>query len=261
MRRVWAVVLVLVVSGCGQPPDLQHPMGSATVEPLWDTEYVLDEATVGGEPHALVAGTTVTLEFTDGRLGANAGCNHLGWQASLDGGTLAVDEGEMTGMGCDPPRHAQDTWLTEFLESGPSWEREGPRLVLRGGDTELVFTDRAVAEPDRPLAGPVWTVDTLVDGQLASSTPAGAPAATVEFGKDRLTVFTGCNGGSAAYTVSGDTIEVEALALTRKACAPDIMRVEEAVVGVLDGSVTYSVSSDVLTLEHPSGKGLRLRAE
>ncbi|MCT2586252.1 META domain-containing protein [Actinophytocola gossypii] len=260
MRRGWMLVLVLVVAGCGQPPASTAP-GIGTVSPA-GAEYVLSEATVGGRPHALVAGTTVSLDFTDdGELRANAGCNHLRWRVSLDDGTLSTEGGEMTEMGCDEPRHAQDRWLTEFLGGGPSWELDGSRLVLRGGDTELVFTDREVAEPDRPLVGPVWTVDTLVDGQTASSTPTGAAAATVEFGEGRLTVFTGCNGGSAAYTVSGDTIEVDALVLTRKACAPDIMRVEEAVVAVLDGTVTYAVSAEVLTLEHPSGKGLRLRAE
>jgi heat shock protein HslJ len=254
------LVLALVLAGCGQPPDVQHPMGSATVSPV-GSEYVLTEATVGGEPHELVADATVSLEFTDdGELRANAGCNHLRWRVSLDDGTLSTEGGEQTGIGCDQRANARDTWLTEFLGSGPSWEQDGALLVLRGGDTELVFTDRAVAEPDRPLVGPVWTVDTLVDGQVASSTPNGA-AATVEFGEGELTVFAGCNGGSAAYSVAGDTIEVDALVLTRKACAPDIMRLEEAVVAVLDGAVTYAVSAEVLTLEHSSGKGLRLRAE
>lgn len=259
MRGVMLVLVLLTVAGCGARTGStveQEP------EPLWDSTFMLSEATVGGEPRALVQGTEVSLAFTDDRrLVANAGCNTMSGAVSLADGRLRTEGLAVTEMGCDPPRHEQDTWLAEFLDAEPSWELAESRLVLRGGDTELVLTDRTVADPARPLIDTEWTVDTLVEGESASSTPAGTPPATVTFGKDRVEVFGGCNGGSAAYRVEGDTITIEALMMTRKACAPDIMRLESAVVGVLDGSVTYTVESDVLTLDHPSGKGLRLRAE
>ena len=68
-----------------------------------------------------------------------------------------------------------------------------------------MLTDREAAEPDRALAETTWAVDTLVDGQTASSVPAGATA-TLVFGADRVAISAGCNSGSADYTMTGDTI-------------------------------------------------------
>ena len=49
--------------------------------------------------------------------------------------------------------------------------------------------------------------------------------------------------------------------MTRKACPPGIMRLEAAVLGVVEGEVTFEIDADRLTLTHPSGKGLQLRAQ
>ena len=62
--------------------------------------------------------------------------------------------------------------------------------------------DREVADPDRPLEGTRWVVDGIVAGDAVLSIPAGVTAA-----------------------------------LTRKACAPEAMAVEQAVTAVLSGQV------------------------
>lgn len=97
-----------------------------------------------------------------------------------------------------------------------------------------------------------------MDGQVASSTPAGA-AATLRFDKGNVRVSAGCNSGSAPYQVSGTTIRFERPAMTRKACAEDVMVLERAVLAVLDGAVAFEISSSQLRLLHPTGKGLHLR--
>jgi heat shock protein HslJ len=266
VRRALLVFVLLAVTGCGGRGGGLTGGSADGAEPgadsLWGHTFLLTEGYRDGDPMTILAGTEVSLRFgEDHRLVANAGCNTMSGQASLDGGELALDGLQTTDMGCDEPRMAQDKWVGEFLTSTPTWELADGKLTLRGGGTELVLADRAVADPARPLTGTVWTVDTLVDGQTASSVPAGAPPATVEFGQDTVRVFAGCNSGSAGYRLSGDTITFEPLALTKKACPGDIMTLESAVVAVLEGSVTYGVESDVLTLKHRSGKGLQLRAE
>src|SRR5918992_2557978 len=120
--------------------------------------------------------TRITLNFVaDGhRLGAQAGCNQMGGPASFDGDHLVVDDMATTEMGCDPPRHAQDEWLARFLTSRPEWSRSGSTLTLDNGTARIVLEDRDVADPDRPLRGTRWVVDTIVEGETASSVPAGA---------------------------------------------------------------------------------------
>ena len=47
---------------------------------------------------------------------------------------------------------------------------------------------------------------------------------------------------------------------TKMACDDDRMRLERAVLSVLDGPVAYDVEADRLRLDHPGGNGLGLRA-
>ena len=45
-----------------------------------------------------------------------------------------------------------------------------------------------------------------------------------------MRIFAGCNGGTADYTMTGDRIHFGRASLTLKACEPDIMRLEAAVL-------------------------------
>lgn len=260
LARVIVASLVLAITGCGaravesQGPNEQDPLRGRT--------FLSTEVTEAGKPLALLPRTRVSLTFTDdGRLLANAGCNTLTGQVTTGGGVIGVGDGlAQTDLGCEPKRLQQDTWLSKVLNNKPTWRLDGTRLVLRSQETELVLLDREVADPDRPLAGTTWAVDTLVDGQVAGSTPAAATA-TLRFGKDEVKIFAGCNSGSAGYTPTGDTIRFADAAMTRMACPPDIMRLEAAVLGVLRGEVTVRIQADRLTLTTPSGKGIQLRAQ
>jgi heat shock protein HslJ len=252
LTRVAGPLLILLLAGCGAR---QAPAGqSADDQPLRGQTFDATSVTEGGKPYALVAGTRVSLAFTDdGRLAASAGCNTMSGAVRTDGDRLDIADLAVTDMGCDPPRHEQDEWLAGVLGDGPVWRQQDGTLTITAGDTELVLERRE----DRPLAGE-WTVDTVLDGQTASSTPAGA---SIAFADGRAEVNTGCNTGAADYTLAGDTIRFTHPVVTRKACPPDIMRLERAMLAVLDGEAGYAIDGDRLTLTTPSGEGLQLRAE
>jgi heat shock protein HslJ len=177
------LAFALAAGGCGQERIPQA--GAADSKPNggepWGRTFLSTSVSENGQPKALVDGTRITLNFFDDghRLGAQAGCNQMGGPASFQDGRLVVDDMATTEMGCDPPRHAQDEWLARFLTSKPSWAREAATLTLDNGAVRIVLEDREVANPDRPLRGTKWVVDTLVERGAASSVPAGAtPAAT-----------------------------------------------------------------------------------
>ncbi|GAB1690189.1 hypothetical protein [Krasilnikovia sp. M28-CT-15] len=86
------------------------------------------------------------------------------------------------------------------------------------------------AEPDRPLAGPRWSVATLVERDTAASVPAGAEAYRV-FEAGRVT-------GSAG------------LHATRRVPSPTAIR----------QSLSYRIIGARLALTHPDGRALQLRA-
>lgn len=258
------LIAALLAAGCaGRQPGAPGGAGGPGVadDQLRGRTFLSTSVRDGAGQRQLVAGTRVSLRFTDdGRLLADAGCNTMAGSVDTRGGRLTVPDLAVTDMGCDPPRHEQDSWLAGFLGAKPSWRLDGSDLELSAGGTELVLADREVAEPDLPLEGTRWVVDTVVSGDVAASTPAGGTA-TVTFGTGELAVDTGCNTGTGGYQVTGATIAVTAPAVTRKACAPDLMQLEQAVLAVLDGQVTFTVDADRLSLTHPSGKGLQLRGE
>ena len=259
------LLLAAAAAACGDPPVTARD--NADVDEPWGRTFLSTSVTEGGEPRPLVAGTEIRLTFFDDhRLGASAGCNIMGGQAEVSDGRLVVADLSTTEMGCDPPRHEQDEWLAGFLTARPAWRLDGAALTLTGGGTEIRLEDREVADPDRPLRGTRWVVDTVVDGDAASSVPPDADAHVTfggggEGGGDGFGGSTGCNSMSGTATADGDDALVFSDVITTKmACDADRMRLEEAVLTVLDGRVSYRIEADVLTLDHPSGKGLRLRA-
>jgi heat shock protein HslJ len=260
------LLLALALGACGRGEVSQagaaNP-GAGGEEP-WGRTFLSTSVTENGQPKPLVAGTRITLNFmADGhRLGAQAGCNQMGGPASFEGGRLVVGDLSSTMMGCDPPRHAQDEWLARFLTSRPEWSRSGSTLTLDNGTTRIVLEDREVADPDRPLRGTTWVVDTIVDRDTASSVPAGVEAYLTFEDDNRFGGNTGCNGmgGHSVVRQATSTITFSEVITTKMACDDDRMRVERAVLATLDGDVAYGIDADVLRLDGPGGHGLRLRA-
>ncbi|MFC4853529.1 META domain-containing protein [Actinophytocola glycyrrhizae] len=259
--RIVAVLMLLVLAGCGGRPAAQEPPLSQQPDPLRGRAFVAMAVTEDGKPKQLAPDTELSVQFTDdGRLMARAGCNTMQGQVDTTGGTLTVDGGlSMTEMGCDAPRHEQDEFVAGVLGADPKWELTDGRLTIRTGTT--VFDMAEKDETTRDLTGTTWVLDTQLDGEVASSMPAGAPEVTLVFDGEKVVADTHCNGYTAEYTIAGDTITFTPGMSTLMACAPEIMRGEQAVADALRGEVTYELTADRLTFTHPSGEGIGLHAK
>jgi heat shock protein HslJ len=257
-RFVAVPLLLLALAACGQRAGGQN----ATPDPLRGKTFLATAVTENGKPHALLPNTELSVEFTDdGRLIARAGCNTMQGGVNTADGKLVLSEFSSTDMGCGEGRGEQDTFVAKVLGASPSWQLADDRLTITSGTTTFDLAPRESVHPDKDLAGTTWVLDTLVDGEVASSMPAGAPEVTLVFDGKRATADTHCNGVGAEYTVTGDTIEFTGGVSTKMACGPEIMRGEEAVSGVLNGTVTYEITADKLTLTNTSGKGIQLHAQ
>lgn len=216
------------------------------------------------EGHSLVDGSQLELRFDGDRLGVAGGCNQLGGTWSVDGDVLTVPEMSMTEMACEPAALMdQDAWVAELLSSGPTVAVDGPTLTLTGSvggsDVVITFTDREVADPDRPLEETSWTLESLLSADAASSVPAGVRTPTIAVREARIEVFSGCNNGSAPVQVNDTGLELGPLGMTEIACDEASMDVEQQVVGVLDGTVTFAIEADQLTITNGDA-GLVFRA-
>ena len=254
----------LTVAACGQAPDDARANGTLADEP-WGRTFLSTGVTEDGNPRPLVEGTQIRLTFDEDKsgFGAHAGCNSMGGTARVEDGHLLVGDLATTEMGCDEPRHAQDEWLARFLGGRPALTLNGPDMVLAGGGTEIRLSDREVADPDRPLRGTRWVVDGLISGDAVSSVPQGAEAFIV-FSESEQNGFggnTGCNGMGGKAVVAESTIDFAEVITTKMFCEGERGDLERAVIEVLDGEVAYKVEADRLTLNHPSGKGLMLKAQ
>jgi heat shock protein HslJ len=179
-------------------------------------------------------------------------------QVSTGGGKLKLSDGlAMTEMGCDGPRHAQDEWLAQVLQKEPTWKLDAGQLNLTAGDTTIVLQDREIAEPDLALDGTRWTVDTLITGEVASSTP-GTQNAHLTIGGERVTGSTGCNDFQGVVARAAGKLTFGELGTTRRACEGDAAALEKAILDTLRGEVTYTIDSNRLSLRAANGTGLDL---
>lgn len=108
--------------------------------------------------------------------------------------------------------------------------------------------------PRSELTGTRWVVQ-QVNGVAAAS----ASALRIVFGSsDRLSGTGGCNNLSAFYETNEGNIDVRGLSRTERACATEVMRQEEALVGVLAAAESYRRDGERLVISAEDGRNIVL---
>jgi heat shock protein HslJ len=242
---LFACWLTSTAVGCDAAAD---PAGDGG--PLHGREFLLDPA--GGftpEPD-----TTVRIHFDEDEgqpsFGFYAGCNHHSGPYELRDGRLVLLGFGSTSIGCEEHLSMQDSFLSSFFRAEPELQLDGNRLTFVGESATLVFIDREVADPDRPLTGRLWTVDTFITADAASNFALAEPP-TVRFEPDgSVEVFSGCNTGTGSFTQTGGELTLSAMAYTEAGCTdPRAMQAETHVQAVLgDGTLTLEIEAARLTL-------------
>lgn len=204
---------------------------------------------VGDPDHSLVPGTVIRVGFSNGHVTANAGCNTMGATYLINGNVLSIGNAGVTEIGCQPDLQAQDLWLFAFLGAQPHLALSGNDLVLTSGATTINMLDSEVATPDQPLTGRVWTLNSIINGEVASSVPTGVTA-TITFNEGgSVGIQPGCNSVGGRYIVTGTELVFSELVTTDMACLGAAGQVESAVVAVLSAdAVTFAIDAGTLTL-------------
>lgn len=255
MKFLALMVAALLLVSCG---TATQPAGGS--DPLAGRTFLSTAVSEGGAPRDLVPDTRVRLSFAEGQLTATAGCNTLGGSYGLRDGVLEIGELSMTQMGCPDPLAAQDRWLADVLEGRPAAVVAGDELTLTKDATRIVLLDRRVVDPDRPLVGTEWVVESLVSGEAVSSVPGEARASITFHDDGTVSVQPGCNTGGGRYVVEGTSVTITDLILTRMACVDERGELEKVVLAVLEApELTVRIEADSLTLMADE-KGLQLRA-
>jgi heat shock protein HslJ len=259
-RFALGVSLVASLAACSSGPGASPSLSTVDVQGLAGRTFLSVAVTDGGADHQLVNGTRIRLDVRDADFSASAGCNTIGGRYRIEAGRLVVDQLATTDMGCPGALGAQDEWLARFLGAGPTIHLDGNALDLSTGSIVIRLMDRRIVDPDRALVGPTWTLESIISGDVVSSVPSDATAATLIFGADgTLTVFTGCNQGGAKWSQAGSRLVVTELVLTKQACAGSGAQLEAAVTGVLRAAtIDLRIVADSLTLQ-AGATGIQLR--
>jgi heat shock protein HslJ len=214
-----------------------------------------------GVDRALVPGTRIGVQIRkDGVLIARAGCNELSGGIMLDDGVLRCESAIQTQMGCGPEFEAQEDWFFGFLLHEPEWTVDGDTLTLTDGRTTLVLLDGRFAEPDLPLDGTAWTVESVVRGDALEHFPLVAPA-TLTIDGTEATGSTGRRPFTATVTCDDPTLTFTELTVTPTHSRVRVADLEQAVLENLSTRLTYSIKSNRLELRGPNRTtGLNLSA-
>jgi heat shock protein HslJ len=155
----------------------------------------------------------------------------------------------MTEMACQDDLMAAEAAYLAALPSVTTASRAGDSLVLSGPQVELHFA-RVQPVPNADLAGPLWTLDSLISGEVVASVIGDAPTLQLK-ANGTLAASTGCRDLTGHYTVSGNQVKVTLDPYDAIACANPLGAQDShvlKVIGALDGfSVTIQGNSMTLT--------------
>ena len=126
--------------------------------------------------------------------------------------------------------------------------RPDPTPDAQSRDTASMSTTPApgAAASDTTLAGPEWRLVQL-NGQPAPMGAGGRPATLQFMDGGRVAGFGGCNRIAGPYMVTGDSIRLGPLVMTRMACSEG-MELETAFAAALDSVERYRREGSALEL-------------
>ena len=253
MRR-WSLALGCVatlITGCGEPrQQVGDPTGIA-----WE----LTEGTVGGEPVPIVDGYPITLSLTDEGAGGTAACNGYGGMYEIAGAKITFSELLGTEMACvdEGVMESEQSYLGGLLLVS-TFSMTEDSLTLSGEEVELVFAALPPL-PTAELTGTVWVLESLIDGDAASS--VNGDRATLELFTDgSMLGSTGCRSLHGTYTVTG--VEVSMTEMTAEGqCSAELSAQDSHVVAVLGDGFSAVVDGQLLTLSSSGDLGLGYRSD
>jgi heat shock protein HslJ len=240
--------------------------GSAAAGAVLEGVTVVTKEVSGA--YTIAPGSTISLDFNDGRVSAKAGCNSISGAYQLTGDVLSVSPQMMsTMMACDPALMAQDTWLTAFLSSSPTWTYTDGTLTLTNGTDTMVLTPAPSGAAALEETG--WKVVGLISMTSSANTVSAVDPSAIawlRFAPGQVAVNDSCNSGSGSAQITDSTITFGPIAMTRRACVGPTADVEQAVTAVLQGTTTYTLKDDpagaLLTIMAADGStGLQLTAD
>jgi heat shock protein HslJ len=259
---LFVIVLLGITSACGADGDDETTIddGSTVPPPQVDgTSWVLIAGDGTGGAVERIDGYPITLSFSGSQITGTAACNGYGGSYELDGIALAIGDLSQTEMACEPVEvmTAERSFLANLLDVS-ELTISGDELTLASSATELVFIGAAKV-PQSELIGETWVLETLIQGETASSVQ-GDPATLVLNADGTFDGSTGCRAIAGDYVISGASVQFTSWGAEGE-CPPDLAAQDNLVVTVLGDGFGVEIDDDRLTVTSMGNEGLVYRAE
>ncbi len=254
--------LALLAGACGSEGNDSVSVGTGTGgepvqsdpdDPFGQTGWLLVDALVDRTQLTLLETHPVTLQRDGNDVTGNAACNS--YFGLIINGDLLFEGFGATEMACDPPAAMtlEFQYLAALGRVSTAESTEGS-LVLTGVGVDLRF-EQMEPTPDVDLEDTTWILETLIEGDTASSTINGT-IASLTFTAATISGTDGCNTFQGDYEINGETLELGLLRLTARGCESGIARQAQLVGEVLAASPTIEIDGDQLIVSAPGALGL-----
>ena len=259
-----AAALLTATAACG---DQSGPAGSGSGSGSGSSisltgAWQLTSGTVDGTALDLGVPRPVTLTVDGTKASGSSACNLYFSDLTVSGGTVTFGTIGGTEMACQDDLMNLEGKYLSALARVTGGSRAGETLILTGDGVRLEFGSAPVAEP-AALVGTTWTLDSLIEGDTASSVVA-RPATLTLRANGKVSGSTGCRTFRGTWKTDGDTggdtLVIGPLATPRIACRGAAGPQDRHVLAVLRGTVTALVDGTSLTVTGDRGLGLVFRA-
>jgi heat shock protein HslJ len=250
------ILLVFILVACTGATPSASPSTPAPADVDLNGSWELEKGTVRGEAIPIMESHRVTLVIEGATAGGIAACNHYGGTLTVAGDEVGFSALSQTEMACEPAdaMTAEQRYLTGLGQVHTA-ARDGERLVLTGVGVELQFRLQPPV-PEAALVDTEWILESLIDGEVASSTIGDA---RLELRSDGTFVgSTGCRDLTGRYTIYGDTVQVTEMGAHGE-CPPELSDQDGRVIGVIEGPFTVAIEGDTLTITSAGNQGLIFR--
>lgn len=248
------LTLAFVAVACATDSSTS-PTGSEEPDSGLDGTWVLTSGTHDGVAIPMPVGATMDLTFDGSTAGGTAACNSWFGEVAFGERSMSFSGLGQTEMACEDERMAAETAYLQALAAVAAYELADDGLTLTGPALEMTFVRLPPVE-DAELVGTAWVLDTLFEGDAASSTVG--EEAPLTFAPDgTLAGGTGCRSFTGAWSLdSGGQLVISDLVNDDRACPEQLARQDQAVLETLAGRVAVTIEGNRLTIMGPQGTGL-----
>jgi heat shock protein HslJ len=218
--------------------------------------WELVDGTVAGKALPDPEQARATLVVEGNSLTGRSFCNTYSSAYSLDDGDLVVDGLGGTEMGCEPEIMAAESSYLAALGAGGEVTRVDDGLLLTGEDATLRFR-LLPPVPTSELTGTDWVLETLLQGEVASSVAAQSSLRFDADGTFRGT--TACGNLSGTWTTDGDELTFPEFDADERDCPAELRPQDDHERAALVDGVRIEIVEDRLTVAGGSGLGVVYR--